>query len=165
MKKQLAATIIIATFPFLFISCVSSLLKDAPPTFSKEISVSPPANPFTKTSTSVYPSWKSSATGNVIAIVSDCDANSSFSINNLHALVEEPLTGVKVIKEETFLLQNKPAVRRQVTALLDDREIEVESVSFKRKSCNYVTSLSGKVGGLAADHAQYVQFIENLRFE
>lgn len=165
MKKQLVATIIISSLPFLFISCVSTLLKDSPPTFSKEIKVKDPAKPFSKTTTAVYPSWKSSKSGNVIAIVSDCDPNSSYSLNNLHLLVEEPLSNVKVLQEETFTMQNKPAVRRLVTAQLDDSQIEVESISFKRKSCSYVTSLSGKIDGLNADRAQFEQFNNGLSFE
>lgn len=165
MKKQLAATIIIATLPLLFISCVSSILKDSPPTFSKEIRLRDPAKPFMKTATSVYPSWKSNKSGNVIAIISDCDPNSSFSLSGLHALVEDPLTNVKVVREEMQMFQNRPAVRRVVTALLDEHEIEVESLSFKRKSCNYVSSLSGKVNTLAGDRPLFEQFNSGLSFE
>ena len=165
MKKQLAATIIICSLPLLFISCVSSILKDAPPVFSKEIKLRAPGSPFVQTDTSVYPSWKNPKSGNVIAIVSDCDPNSSYSLTSLPSLVENPLTNIKVAKEQTITLQSKPALRRVVTATLDDHDIEVESVSFKRKSCSYVSSLSGKTGTLDADRAQFENFNSGFSFE
>lgn len=165
MKKQLAATIIIASLPLLIISCVSSILKDAPPTFSKEIRLREPAKPFVKTDTSVYPSWKNSKSGNVISIVSDCDPNSSYSLTSLPTLVENPLTNVKVVKEVQFNLQDKPALRRLVTAMLDEHEIEVETVSFKRKLCSYVSSLSGKAGTLDTDRSQFENFNSGFSFE
>lgn len=165
MKKQLAATIIIISIPFLFVSCVSSILKEKPPTFSTEIKIIDPAAPFVKTDTSVFPSWKNPKTGNVISIVSDCSDISSYKLSSLHQLIEEPLDEIKVIKEETSALQNRPALFRVINAQLDGRLIEVRSVSFKRKSCGYVASLSGKLNTLSADQIQFDKFLSGLKFE
>src|SRR4051812_26422405 len=165
MKKQLVATFIIILSPFLFISCVSSLLKEAPPSFSKEIKLIDPPQPFSKMGTSIYPSWKNTKTGNVIAIISDCSETSTYKLSNLHQLIEEPLENIKIIKEETVSLQNRPALLRVVNAQLDGHEIEIRSVSFKRKSCGYVSSLSGKKNNLGDDSGKFEQFMNGFSFE
>ena len=101
MKKQLVATLIIVSLPFIFVSCVSSILKDAPPTFSKEIKLTEPTSPFIKMDTSVYPSWKNLKSGNVISIISNC-SDSDSKLSNLHQIIESSLDNIKVIKEETL---------------------------------------------------------------
>lgn len=164
MKKQLAASIIIVSVPFLFVSCVSTLFKQAPPTFSDEIHIQAPEGSFEKTKTSVYPSWKSSETGNVISVVSDC-SSAAYSLTNMHLLIEDSLEQIKVLKEETRTLLNSPAVYRSITAKLDGHLIEIYSVSFKKKSCGYVSSLSGKAKNLESDKPAFEQFLNGLTFE
>lgn len=165
MKKQLVATLTIIVIPLFFVSCISSLLKDKAPSFSNEIILASPKEPFIKTDTSVFPSWKSNTTGNVISIVSDCNENSSYKLTNLHQLIESTLEGIKIIKEETISLQKKPALMRIINAQLDGQPIEIQSVSFKRKSCGYVAALSGKVNNLVFDKSQFEQFINSFDFK
>ncbi|MEQ1724093.1 MAG: hypothetical protein ABL930_13035 [Pseudobdellovibrio sp.] len=165
MKKQLVATLIIISIPFMFVSCVSSLLKDAPPTFSKEIKLNEPSSPFQKMDTSVYPSWKSTKSGNVISIISDCTQDSAYKLSSLHQIIEGSLDNIIVLKEETVSLQGRPAFSRAINANLDGQQIEVQSISFKKKSCGYVASLSGKQGNLSSDKVQFEQFINGFSFE
>ena len=165
MKKQLVASLIVISIPFLFVSCVSSLLKDAPPTFSKEIKLNEPSLPFQKMDTSVYPSWKNAKSGNVISIISECAQHSVYKLSSLHQIIEGSLDNINVIKEESVSLQDRPAFSRAINANLDGQQIEVLSISFKRKSCGYVASLSGKRGNLSNDKAAFEQFINGFSFE
>ncbi|AGH96368.1 hypothetical protein [Pseudobdellovibrio exovorus] len=165
MQKQLVATILIVFMPFLFVSCVSSILKDKPPTFSSEITLKDPSSPFTRTRTSVFPSWKSSQSGNVISIVSDCNENSPATLSSLHQLIESSLESPQIISEENITIQDRPSLLKVVNAQLDGYPIEVRSVSFRKKSCGYVSSLSGKKGTLEADRASFEQFLNNLSFK
>ncbi|MGZ3691890.1 MAG: hypothetical protein ACXVAX_10320 [Pseudobdellovibrio sp.] len=164
MKKLLVSTLLIGIFPVLLASCVSTLLKESPPTFSTEIKVTAPPTPFVALKTSVFPSWKSSKSGNVISIVSECDPNLNSDLIGLHRIVEDSLTEVKVVKEENTTLQSKPAYYKNVTAELEGHPIEVETYSFKRKSCGYVTSLSGKSESLEQDKVTFEKFIQGLSF-
>lgn len=165
MKKQLVTTILIALFPIIFTACVSSMLQGSPPTFSKEIRVVDPNTPFVLNKGTVFPSWKSARTGNVITIISDCDPNSSASLTVLHRMVEEPLSNLEVVKEENITYQNKPAVFKVVKGELDGHAIELQSISFRRKSCGYVSTLSGKSGSLQQDEGEFGRFNSGLRFE
>lgn len=165
MKKQLVVTILLLSMPLFYVSCVSSLLKESPPTFSKEIKYIEPPAPFARMNTSVFPSWRNPKTGNVISIISDCDANSSLTLSNLHLILEDSLTQVQVIKEESTALQDRPAYFKNITARLDGHDIEVTSISFKRKSCGYVSSLSGKKDGLTQDQNIFGDFNRGLSFE
>lgn len=165
MQKQLVATFIIILMPFLFVSCVSSLFKDKAPTFSREIRLRAPEAPFKETDTSVYPSWKSSASGNVISIVSDCSQISSYSLSSLHQLIENSLQNVHTVKEEQVSIQGRPSLSKVIEGELDGFPIEVRSVSFMKKSCGYVGSLSGKKGSLDGDQAEFDRFLNNMSFE
>jgi hypothetical protein len=165
MKKQLAASLLIVSLPFLFVSCVSSLLKENPPTFSQEISYTAPAAPFSKMSTPVFPSWKNNKTGNVITIVSDCNPGASFTLQGLHQMIEGSITQPQLIKEENIEFQNRPALTHRVSGQIDGLDIEVYSVSFIRRSCGYVSSLSGKKGSLDSDQQNFEQFIQGYSFE
>ena len=165
MKKQLVATFLIIAVPIFFVSCVSSLLKEKPPAFSNEIKLTPPKAPFVKTETSVFPSWKNPQTGNVLSIVSDCNEGATSKLSTLHQLIEDSLEDVKLMKEETIALQNRPALLKVVTANLDGHPIEVHSVSFRRKSCGYLASLSGKANSLFKDTVYFESFINGFGFE
>lgn len=165
MKKQLVATLFIIAVPFFFVSCVSSILKERPPSFSTEIRLTAPKAPFAKTETSVFPTWKNSQTGNVISIVSDCNDGATNKLSTLHQLIEDSLEEINVVKEETMALQNRPALLKILTASLDGQPIEVRSVSFKRKSCGYLASLSGKPNSLLKDTVHFDHFIQSFGFE
>lgn len=165
MKKQLVATLFVIGFPLFIGSCMSSLLKDSPPTFSAEIKLTPPIKPFEKAESSIFPSWKSSETGNVISIVSDCSENTPYKLSNLHLMLESSLESITILKEESISLLKRPALLRIVTAKIDGQSIEIQSVSFKRKSCGYVASLSGKEKSLNSDRATFEKFINGFSFK
>lgn len=165
MKKQLVATLFIIFAPFIFVSCVSTLLKEKPPTFSEEISYKAPAPPFARQHTDVFPAWKNPQTGNIITIISDCQNSAASSLTSLHRMIEGSLEKVVVGNEESIEFQGRPAVSRAVQAELDGHKIELYSVSFKRLNCGYVSSLSGKPGSLSADRKIYEQFMNGLTFK
>ena len=165
MKKQLVTTLLVCLFPILFTACVSSVLQGGPPTFSTEIKLLPPNAPFVATKSSVFPSWRNPKSGNVISIISDCDPNSAYSLSGLHHMVEDALTEVKIDTETNVTFQDKPAVQKKLVAELDGQPIEIRSISFRRKSCGYVSTLSGKVGTLDQDQDAFTKFNSGLKFE
>ena len=164
MKKQLVASLFIILVPFIFVSCVSTLLKEKAPTFSDEITFSEPEKPFLRQSTAVFPAWKSQQNGNVLTIVSDCQSGSATGLSGLHRLIENSLEKVSVLEEVSQEFQGKPALRRTVQAELDGHKIELFSISFKRLNCGYVSSLSGKTGTLESDKKIFEQFINGFKF-
>lgn len=165
MKKQLVLLFLLICSAFYLTACVSSLLKDSPPTFSKEINYKAPPASFVALKTSVFPSWKNSKSGNVISLISECETPLSSNLQGLHRIVEDSLTEIKVVHEENTTFQNKPAYAKKITAQLDGLAIETHSISFKRKSCGYVTTLSGKAGMLEPDQSAFEQFKQGLSFE
>lgn len=165
MKKQLAATILIIALPFLMVSCVSSILKEKAPTFSKDIQFKDPQSGFSKVNLSVYPAWKNAKTGNVISLVSDCNENDPSSLAALHQLITASIENAKVTKQETLTFKEKPALLYMTEGQLDGQAIWVRSISFKRKDCGYVSSLSGKPSSLESDLSTFNSFNESFSFE
>ena len=164
MKKQLAATFIIVISPFLFVSCISTLLQEKAPTFSKEIQFTQPKDPFVRLSKSIYPAWKSKNTGSVISIISDCSENSASS-SNLHQLITESIEQPQLIKQQQIQFQNKPAQFYQTQGELDQNPIEIQSLSFRRKKCSYISSISGRPNTLQTDLKTFNEFNESFKFE
>lgn len=165
MKKQLVSTLILLIIPFLFASCISGILKEKPPVFSSEIKYEAPKAPFKSQSASVFPSWKSQTSGNVIAIVSDCGPNSDVSLQQMHSLLEDSMSDYQVVNEKAVQYQDRPAYFKNTTGLLDEVPIEIRALSFKRKNCTYLSYLSGKKGGLDADQSAWENFNVKLSFE
>lgn len=165
MKKQLAATFLIIALPFLTVSCVSSILKEKAPTFSKEIQFKDPQSGFVKTNLSVYPAWKNSKSGNVISIISDCNENGTASLSSLHQLITSSVEESKIVNQEHLTFKEKPALLYVTEGQLDGQAIAIRSISFKRKDCGYVSSLSGKPASLASDLTTFNSFNESFSFE
>lgn len=165
MKKQLAATLFIIASPFLMVSCVSSLLKEKAPTFSKDIQFKDPQAGFVKVNLSVYPAWKSSKTGNVISVISDCNENDVASLSSLHYLITSSIEEAKTTKQEPLTFKDKPALLYMTEGKLDGQDITIRSLSFKRKSCGYVSSLSGKPATIESDLNTFHSFNESFSFE
>ncbi len=165
MKKQLAATLLIIASPFLMVSCVSSILKEKAPTFSKEILFKEPQSGFSKINLSVYPAWKSSKTGNVISVVSDCNENGVASLAGLHLLITSSIEDAKTVKQDQLTFKDKPALLFVTEGYLDGQPIAIRSISFKRKDCGYVSSLSGKPSSLESDLTTFNSFNESFSFE
>lgn len=163
MKKQLLATFCIIASPFLMVSCISSLLQEKAPTFSKEIQFKQPENSFTKINKAVYPAWKNSKTGNVISVVSDCSENST--LTGLHSLITDSIEQAKLIQQQPIIFQQKPALLYLTEGSLDGQSIEIKSISFKRKNCGYVSSLSGKPKSIEIDQKTFDAFNESFSFE
>lgn len=165
MKKQLVATLLIIASPFLMVSCVSSLLKEKAPTFSKDIQFKDPQFGFSKVNLSVYPAWKNSKSGNVISIISDCNENGVASLSSLHQLITGSIEDSKTIKQELLSFKDKPALLYLTEGSLDGQPIAIRSISFKRKDCGYVSSLSGKPNSLDSDLNAFNSFNESFSFE
>lgn len=165
MKKQLAATFLIIASPFLMVSCVSSLLKEKAPTFSKDIQFKDPQAGFSKVNLSVYPAWKNAKTGNVISVISDCNENDVSSLSSLHQLITASIEEAKTVKQESITFKERPALSYLTEGQLDGQAIAVRSMSFKRKKCGYVSSLSGKPSSLDSDLQTFNAFNESFSFE
>lgn len=164
MKKHLALTSFIILAPFLLVSCVSTLLKEKAPTFSKDVEFANPKGNFTKLDTSVFPSWKNKDTGNVISIFSDCQPDPK-SLNELQRYIEDSVENSKRSQESVIQFQNKPALQLLIDGEVESNPIEVKSVSFVRANCGYVVSLSGKPQQLKADQPAFDQFLTSLKFK
>jgi len=165
MKKYLLLTSLIILAPFLLISCVSNLLKEKAPTFSKDVSFEQPQGAFYQLDKSVFPSWKNKTTGNVISIFSDCQTEAPRTLNDLQKYIEDSIENSERTKETVIQFQNKPALQLTLQGQLEGNPIQVQSISFVRESCGYVVSLSGKPQQLKQDQHAYDQFLASLTFK
>ena len=165
MKKQLAAFLFVILPPLFFVACVSSLLKEKAPTFSSEVKFVPPADPFIILNKSVFPSWKNRISGNVLSILSDCQPGNPSSFHDLHHMIEDSVDNPLVVSETSITFQKKPALQRIIHAELDGSLLEIKSLAFKRASCGYLVSLSGKPDQLKIDQLAFDLFLKSLSFK
>ena len=165
MTKKFSAAIFIIISPILFVSCVSTLLKEKAPTFSSEIIFASPAAPFIALNKSVFPSWKNKTTGNVLSIVSDCQPGNPITLAELQRMIEDSVENPNSIKETFIPFQNHPALQRTLQGELDQTKIEIHSTAFKRLNCGYVISLSGHPDKLQLDQKVLDQFMQSLKFK
>ena len=164
MKSHLRilTSVFILTF---FSSCISSILKEAPPTFSKEISYQQPSNDFVRMSKSIFPAWKNKNTSNVISIISDCSESNIYTLDDLHQLISGSLEKPTVTLKEATVFKGRPAQKRTIEGEIDGNSIQIRSLSFRKNNCGYVTSLSGRPKAIQTDEKTYDRFNESLYFK
>lgn len=165
MKKQLSAALFIILSPVLFVSCVSTFLKEKAPTFSTEVSYVSPIAPFALLNKSVFPSWKNKKTGNVLSIVSDCQPENAVTLSELQRMIEDSVESPRLAKESFIAFQDRPALQRILHGELDQSPIEVRSTAFKRLNCGYVVSLSGRPDQVGLDQSSLELFLQSLKFK
>lgn len=165
MKRHLRLFISSLCAALFLSSCISSILKEAPPTFSKDISYEDPTKDFTKLSKSVFPAWKNKSTSNVISIISDCSESNIYTLDDLHQLISGSLEKPNVVSKESIQFKGKPAQKRKIEGEIDGNAIEIRALSFRRNNCGYVSSLSGRPDTIEHDEKAYEQFNESLNFK
>lgn len=165
MKKLLVAAILIILSPLFIISCVSTLLQEKAPTFSSEVHFIAPPVPFIRMNKSIFPSWKNKNTGNILTILSDCQAGNTASLSELQRLIEDSVENPNRLTESYIAFQEKPALQRLIRAEVDGSPLEIKSIAFKRISCGYVVSLSGKPEKINLDRASLESFLTSLTFK
>lgn len=149
---------------FLFSGCISSLFKEAAPTFSDEITLPVLSQSFNKMNGVTYPSWKNKTTSNVISVLSDC-SDSYSDLKSAHAMITNVIDNETIIDEKKTTLQNTKAYYRKVSGLVDGENIEVQSISFKYKNCIYLSSLSGSHQKLTTDIETWTSFNQKIEFK
>lgn len=146
----------------MFSGCISSILKEPAPTFSKEARLQSPPSPFVKMKSASYPSWKSSKTQNVILILSNCD--SLYNVNNIHHAIAENVDNVKVESSQVDSLKFVRPVVKQIQGSIDNAPVTVKTVAFQHRNCTYLTALSGKPETLSSDLENWKNFINSIEF-
>lgn len=145
-------------------SCVSSLFKEAPPSFSDQIILPILSAEFKSQNFSTYPTWKNKNTSNVISVVSEC-SDQNVNLKTMHSFITNAIENENLIEEKKVSFKNRSGYFRKVTGLVDDHNIEVRSISFKNKNCIYLTSLSGAPEKIGSDLYTWDTFNQNIEFK
>ena len=152
-------------FFILFTSgCISNLLKEPAPTFSKAIILPELPVEFVLQKSSTYPSWKNKNTSNVILVISEC-SDPNLNLKSAHSLITNALENEKIIEEKKTTFKKQQAYYRKVSGLVDGLEIDIVSTSFKYQDCIYISSLSGVRESILKDIESWTQFNQQIEFK
>ena len=161
--KKLSVSISIAIFFGLVLSgCISNILKEKIPSFSEQITFSPPAG-FKKMK-SIYPSWKNNETQNAILIISNCDEN-KYSTPYAHMIISENIDNPRVEVSKVDNVRLPKQVTKQIHGSVDEEAVEVKTIAFQHKNCVYVSALSGRPQSIAKDFDHWKSFLKSIEFK
>ncbi|MFN3696879.1 MAG: hypothetical protein ACK4VO_05495 [Pseudobdellovibrio sp.] len=149
----------------LFIpGCISNLFKEPKPTFSTDILL--PALPidYQKLDDNVYPAWKHKDTGNVISVISDCNAG-HFTLKSIHSLMSDSLDSFKIAEEKNISIANHKSYYKKINGQIEDKIVEIQSYSLADKKCLFVVSLAGKPEKLSQNQVDFKNFIQKIEFK
>ena len=149
---------------FITTGCISNILKEPAPTFSKDIILPELPQEFILQKSSSYPSWKSKKTSNVILVVSEC-AEMNLNLKSAHSLITNALENENVLEEKKTTFKKNQAYFRKVSGLVDGLEIDIVSTSFKYKQCVYISSLSGVRESISKDIENWNNFNQQIEFK
>lgn len=159
---------LILSFAILLLipGCISNIFKEPKPTFSKDV-VLPEfssGSSFNQLNENVYPAWKSSVTGNVITVVSDCNEG-NFNLKTIHGLMSDSLDNVKVIEEKATVVNKRKSYFKKMRGEVDGKSIEIQSYSLQYLKCTYVTSLAGNPQKIELNQADFKNFLQKIDFK
>ncbi len=149
---------------FLFSGCISSLLKEPLPTFSKQVNLVAPADPFEKIKSVTYPSWKNPDSQNVILIISSCD-EAQQPVTTAYQAISENIDDVKIEPSKLDQIKIKKFISKQIHGSIDGEAVEVQTISFQHKTCTYLSALSGKPSSIAKDFQTWKNFLNSIEFQ
>ena len=157
---------LILSFAILLLvpGCISNMFKEPKPTFSKDVVLPEFSSGFNQLRDNVYPAWKSSATGNVISMVSDCNEG-NFNLKTIHGLMSDSLDNVKVIEEKSTTLNTRKSYFKKVRGEIDGKAIEIQSYSVQHLKCTYVTSLAGNPQKIESNQPDFKTFLQKIDFK
>lgn len=144
--------------------CISNMFKEPKPTFSKEVVLPEFGSDFNQLRDNVYPAWKSTATGNVISVVSDCNEG-NFNLKTIHGLMSDSLDKAKTIEEKATTLNSRKSYFKKVRGEVDGKAIEIQSYSVQHLKCTYVTSLAGNPQKIELNQSDFKNFLQKIDFK
>lgn len=157
-------TVAFILFLFFSFGCVSSLLKEPPPKFSKDAILPEPSSAFERNTESSFPTWKHKATGVVMSVFSDCE-NPEASLNEAHRLLYDSVENSKLVNESRDSIGGKRIFLKSFSGEIEAQPIEIWTAAFRNESCVYVSSLSGHPKKPETLKSEWFQFIENIKFK
>lgn len=157
-------SLFILTLFFIVSGCISSLLKEAPPAFSNQISMDDPQGSFERIKSVNYPSWKSSQTQNAIIIISSCDEAQS-PLTQAHQVITESIEDVKVEPLSIDHLKISKFIAKRIQGSIDGSPVQVLTTAFQYKNCTYVSALSGKPNSMTKDVEAWKIFLNSIEFK
>ncbi len=148
----------------LLTSCVSQILKEPKPVFSKEIILPQMNSDFVFLDKNIYPAWKNTKNNNVISVVSDCQ-DSHLDLIYVHNLLSDSLESSRLIEEKKTKINQKPAYYKKIIGELESKNIEIQSYSLINNSCVYLISLSGKPNLINESQKEFLKFMKDIDFK
>lgn len=149
---------------FLSTGCVSSLLKEPPPKFSKDAILPEPNSDYERNTDSNFPTWKHKSTGVVMSVFSDCD-NPETNLNDAHRLLSDSVENYKFESESRESIGSKRVFVKNFSGEIEAQPIDIWTAAFRNDHCVYVSSLSGHPKKPEALKTEWFQFIENIKFK
>jgi hypothetical protein len=97
---------------FLSTGCISNLLKEPAPTFSKDIILPILPEEFVLQKTSAYPSWKSKKKHQMLFLLFLSALTRNLNLKSAHSLITSALENEKVLEEKktTFKKKIRPII-------------------------------------------------------
>lgn len=145
-------------------SCVSTLLKAPPPKFSSDIILPELNSNYEKDSESNFPAWKHKSTGVMLSVFSDCE-NPEANLNEAHRLISDSVENSKMQSATRESIGGKRIFVKHFSGEIEAQPIEIWTATFRNDNCVYISSLSGHPKKPELLKAEWIHFIENIKFK
>lgn len=151
-------------YNFLTTNCVSVKLAGSKTEKATGFEFTPPDRPFSKLdSPSADFAWRSSKTGNTIAVLTDCGPQADMSLSHLEVETLSVLTESKVLNKEPKIYNNRSALFTESEGLMDGVPVHMSFVSFQKNGCNFSLSYFGKIQFKENEISNFQLFVERFK--
>ena len=148
------------------VGCVSVNMKPEQATKSEGYSFANPGNNFEEWKTDLADhAWKSTKTGNMISVISECSKKKDPSLTSIEGEALQALTDVKVLSTEEKIFSGRGALQTTVQGKLDGIRMKMEVLSIKKNFCSYTFSYTGRDNQFEQEAAIFSQFLSGISIQ
>jgi hypothetical protein len=150
---------------FLLVNaCVSVNVRPAPTKHAENLQITEPESPFEKQSNnSADDVWQSQATGNTIAVISECKPATETALAALENDTINAMTDAEILSTSHFTYNDREAIQTTAHGLMDGVAVKMRVVTFKKNSCNFILTYVGRATVFSREESIFDHFLKGFK--
>lgn len=155
---------LITLFLLQLLGCIHLNLSAPSPLKANDLEFKEPKKPFILfKDTEFDKSWQSNTTGNVIALFTDCTANSDRPLTKSILELAKGFDRIESTKQSTIFFNGRESIQGEFKGHIDGIKVSMEGIVFNKNKCFYQLTYSGVSNQFEKDRVVFEEFKKDFR--
>lgn len=166
-RQHLFTTLVLfltVAFATALTACVSVQIPTGSAKKASDMTYEAPEKPFSEIQAKNSDrAWLSATTGNTISFLSECDASSDPSLEQIQSESLAALSDLQVENSQRLTYNSREALQTTAAGEVDGVPVKLKLLIFKKNNCNYTLSYGGVAKNFAAETSAFDHFVRNFK--